>query len=246
MLNLASIYHRLLDLVLPPCCALCEQASGRELCADCERDYLKLGSPRCQQCAIPLPTPMQVPPQTPAHRCAVCLQDPPYFDWSYAACDYHAPWDEMVLAFKFRHQIRYAHLFARCIRDEFLHHQHRLPELLCPIPLSQQRLRKRGFNQAREIAQILSHTLGVACYDTLLCRVRDTAPQSSLSPQDRHVNLIDAITAHPDTIALIRDRHIGVVDDVMTTGATFNEAARILKHFGAKQVSNFMFARTPQ
>jgi ComF family protein len=150
------------------------------------------------------------------------------------------------LAYKFGHRLAFATLFAEMLRDAALkEHQQSLCDVLCPVPLGRQRLVERGFNQSLEIAKPLSHHLGVALYPTLLHRSRETAPQSSLHPDDRHKNVRSAFTIDSTAIELIRGKHIGVVDDVMTTGTTLNEIAGLLKRFGAAKVSNYAFARTP-
>jgi ComF family protein len=132
------------------------------------------------------------------------------------------------------------------LRDAALkEHQQSLCDVLCPVPLGRQRLVERGFNQSLEIAKPLSHHLGVTLYQKLLRRSRETAQQSSLHPDDRHKNVRNAFTVDSSAIELIRGKHIGVVDDVMTTGATLNEIAGLLKRFGAAKVSNYVFARTP-
>ena len=119
-----------------------------------------------------------------------------------------------------------------------------LPELLCPVPLGPGRLRERGFNQALEIARPLAQALGMPVAPRLLVRLRETPPQSRLSPQGRHSNLQGAFSLHPDQLAAVRGRHVGVVDDVMTTGATLHEIAALLHRFGAARVTNLVFART--
>ncbi|MYM88372.1 ComF family protein, partial [Rugamonas sp. FT82W] len=86
-------------------------------------------------------------------------------------------------------------------------------------------------------------SLGVALHARLACRVRETAAQSGVTPERRRHNIAGAF-AIPD-MALVQGRHIGVVDDVMTSGATLNELAATLKRHGAAQVSNLVFARTP-
>ncbi|WP_371875714.1 ComF family protein [Duganella dendranthematis] len=118
-----------------------------------------------------------------------------------------------------------------------------LPALLCSVPLGPRRLAGRGYNQALEIARPLARGLGIALAPQLLHRVRETAAQSSVAPERRQQNIAGAF-AVPDA-ALVAGRHIGVVDDVMTSGRTLNEVAATLKRHGAARVSNFVFARTP-
>ena len=118
-----------------------------------------------------------------------------------------------------------------------------LPDMLCPVPLGHGRLVERGFNQALEIARPLASALGVALHPTLLARTLDTAAQSGVAPSERARNVRGAFAvADPDLVA---GRHIGLVDDVMTSGHTLGELAATCKRFGAARVTNLVFARTP-
>jgi ComF family protein len=176
--------------------------------------------------------------------CGVCLADPPAFDRTLVAADYALPVDQLVLQLKFGHRLALAPLCARLLRDAVLSHPDTtLPALLCPVPLGPRRLAERGYNQALEIARPLARSMGVALHAQLVVRVHETAAQSSVAPERRQQNIAGAF-AVPDA-ALVAGRHIGVVDDVMTSGRTLNELAATLKRHGAAQVSNFVFARTP-
>lgn len=254
---IASIYRMkfkqiadfLLDACLPPCCVLCGeiQVRGKDfksgdglLCAPCRTDFFSIHTKRCPRCALPLPS------NEVATLCGDCLQQAPHFDATCTAFDYAPPFDELVVQFKFHSQLHLSALFATSLRDQALVQAQTLPDLLCPVPLGRLRLCERGYNQSLEISRHLSKFLGIPCHAELLVRVKETLPQSSLPQEARHLNLRDAFTAHPEWQHLIEGRHIGVIDDVMTTGSTLNETAACLKHFGAKKVSNFVFARTPR
>jgi len=176
--------------------------------------------------------------------CGVCLRSPPAFDRTLVAADYVLPVDQLVLQLKFGHRLALAPLCARLLRDTVLRQDDiALPALLCPVPLGPRRLAERGYNQALEIARPLARSMGVALEARLVHRVHETAAQSSVAPAERQANIAGAF-AVPDA-ALVAGRHIGVVDDVMTSGRTLNELAATLKRHGAARVSNFVFARTP-
>jgi len=176
--------------------------------------------------------------------CGACLAHPPAFDRTLVAADYALPVDQLVLQLKFGHRLALAALFARLLRDVVLDQPDFLrPALLCPVPLGPQRLAGRGYNQALEIARPLARSLGLALHPRLAARVRETAAQSSVPPDQRQRNIAGAF-AVPDA-ALVEGRHIGVIDDVMTSGRTLNELAATLKRHGAARVSNLVFARTP-
>src|SRR5690606_4454921 len=118
------------------------------------------------------------------------------------------------------------------------------PDLLCPVPLGPLRLVERGYNQALELARPLSAALGVPLAPRLLERQVETAAQSGVAPRERRRNVRGAFAladGQPDVAGM----HVGVVDDVMTSGHTLDELAGVLKRAGAARVTNLVFARTP-
>ncbi|WP_338847156.1 ComF family protein [Massilia sp. W12] len=228
-----------LDFFLPSCCALCGCTARALLCADCQQ-FLSQDTPRCRICALPLS-------EHETAQCGACLAHPPHFDATIAACAYAAPQDRLVLALKFGAKPELGAALAPLLRDAILRApQQDLPDLLCAAPLGSQRLRERGYNQALEIARPLAQLLGAPLAPGLLLRVRETQAQSALSYRARRRNLRRAFLPAPESVARIAGLHIGVVDDVMTSGQTLNEIARVLRRYGAARVSNYVFARTPR
>jgi ComF family protein len=226
--------------LLPCSCVLCGTNANALVCQGCQQQFFNDTTSRCRQCAIPLP-------DADRHqRCGDCISTSPHFDQTIVVCDYAAPTDQLILTYKFGHRLPIATLFSGMLRDAILkEHQQSLCDLLCPVPLGRKRLVERGYNQSLEMAKPLSHHLGVALSPQLLRRSRETARQSSLHPDDRLKNVRNAFTIDSAAVEGIRGKHIGVVDDVMTTGTTLNEIAGLLKRFGAAKVSNYVFARTP-
>jgi ComF family protein len=176
--------------------------------------------------------------------CGPCLSTPPAYDATIAAVDYAAPLDHLVLQLKFSARLPLAPWFAHMLRDAVLARPGLpLPDLLCPVPLGQARLVERGFNQALEIARPLSAALGISLHPALAVRQLETRAQSGVSPHERGANIRGAFAVEdPDLVA---GRHVGVVDDVMTSGHTLDELAATFKRFGAARVTNLVFARTP-
>jgi ComF family protein len=244
---------RLLRALLPTACALCGAGSASALCPACSAQFFSSAAARCPCCANPLPAPPQnrgqvfhfyTSPAVGGQLCGACLRQRPAFDATVVACDYALPLDQLVLQLKFGHRLALAALFAQLLRDAVLQRPgFVLPALLCPVPLGPQRLAERGFNQALEIARPLARSLGVALHPRLAGRAHDTAPQSSVAPEQRRRNIAHAFTV--GDAALVEGRHIGIVDDVMTSGQTLNELAATFKRYGAARVSNLVFARTP-
>ena len=115
-------------------------------------------------------------------------------------------------------------------------------DVLIPIPLSSERLSERGFNQSLVLSQQLSRE---KTHPNSLLRMRNTLAQSSLPRQQRLTNLKGAFAGAPFMAAKLRGQRILLIDDVMTSGATLNAAAQVLKQAGAVHVAALVFARTP-
>ena len=194
-------------------------------------------------------------------RCGDCLREPPAYDATVVTTDYVAPLDQLVLALKFGDKLALAPVFARLLADALLRFgaigtpsavsavsalpaPSTLPTLITGVPLSAMRLRVRGFNQTLEIAKPLARLTGIALAPQLLLRIRDTRSQSLLAPQQRRSNVSGAFDVCQRYAGTLAGMHIGVVDDVITTGQTLNEIAATLKHYGAARITNLVFART--
>lgn len=230
-----------LNYLLPRHCHLCGDVCKESVCAACARDFLHINPCRCPICGIELNL------IDARNICGQCLKKTPYFDQTIVATDYLPPVDELVHRLKFGHQLSIASLMADLLRDTVIErYSGGLPNLLAPVPLGPSRLIERGFNQAQEIAKVLAPQLGIDLAPRLLFRLRDTLPQSSLPFQQRQANTRNVFVCNLELLPKIDGQHIALVDDVMTTGTTLNEIAKILKRHGARKVSNFVFARTPR
>jgi ComF family protein len=249
--SLPTILNRLACAALPASCALCGTGAEGGMCDGCVQHHFAQAPARCRQCGLALTLAMAPAQAADEHeeRCGACLAHPPWFDATIVATEYAAPADQLVLRLKFGAQLALAPLLARLLRDSVLAANpetqgHGLPTLIGAVPLGAGRLATRGFNQALEIARPLSRALGIPIEPRLLQRVRDTLPQSSLTPAQRQRNVRQAFTLTPATMERVQGQHIGMVDDVMTTGDTLDEIAATLKRFGAARVTNLVFART--
>jgi ComF family protein len=230
-----SLPRALLRLLLPSTCALCGAGCDGVVCAPCQGHFCLPVTNRCGRCANPLPG---------EGICGTCQSYPPAFDATVTAVDYAPPLDHLVLQLKFSARLPLAPWFAQMLRDAVLARPGLpLPDLLCPVPLGASRLVERGFNQALEIAKPLAGALGVALEPRLAVRQLETRAQSGVSPSERAENIRGAFGVEdPDLVA---GRHVGLVDDVMTSGHTLEELAATFKRFGAARVTNLVFARTP-
>lgn len=227
-------------LITEQYCQLCDDRceQRQSLCAGCEADLPWLGS-HCQICALPLPVGGMV--------CGECLKRPPAFDHVAVPWRFAFPVDSLITRFK--HQSRWP--FGRLLAEHLARHlQHAFdeglprPAALLAVPLARKRLRERGFNQARMVADWLSPALQIPVRDDLAQRIQDTPPQQQLDAVARRRNLRQAFALTNEQA--LHGQHLAIVDDVFTTGATAEALARLLKGAGAVRVDIYCLARTPK
>ena len=230
---------------LPSQCAICKAWPATPICHACVSAF---GRPqrRCSQCALALPVAfwnaVHTGPNHASRQCSSCLQSPPALDACWAATSYAWPWTQLVAQFKFQNDPAWARALALLMQsapgvEDVLDQV----DVILPMPLSAQRLAERGFNQALLLAKALNPHKTQAL--TLL-KLRHTARQSSLKRSERLLNLAGALAVSPLRAASLRGQHVLLVDDVMTSGASLNTAAQVLKQAGVQSVKALVFART--
>jgi ComF family protein len=230
-------------------CAVCRGWCAGLLCACCEARCASVVA-RCPGCAMPWPVGWSACVCDGAQggsRCVRCLREPPSWSHVVAGVDYGHPWDGLLAGFKFQGRIEHADVLLQPLRArlrEFVAGSAFPPGLrVLPVPLARARLRERGYNQAWELARRLAHGLGLPARADALFRLRDTGHQLGLARAARQANLHDAFIVAPRHAAWVRGAPIVLVDDVMTTGATADAAARTLLAAGAADVRVWVVAR---
>ena len=221
-------------------CLLCDEPAEAEMpiCVACEAEMPWLGE-HCQTCALPLPK--------AGLTCDGCLLEPPAYEQVAVPWRYDFPVDSLITRFKHNAKWPFGHLLADVL-SQYL--QHRFdedlprPDALLPVPLAAKRLRQRGFNQAAMLARWLSRQLDLPCEENVVHRIQDTSAQQDLDAKARKRNLRNAFALTSD--ANVKGRHLALVDDVLTTGATAQALARLLMNAGAARVDVYCLARTPK
>lgn len=222
---------------LPSLCSVCRGWGRQRICAACVNRFAP-AQPRCDRCALRVPEGVV--------RCGACLTDPPPFERALAAVDYAYPWDGLITRFKFHAGLDLAPALAQRLADAAHARSLPGPTLLLPAPLSNARLKERGYNQAWELTRHLARAMQCRCDATLLLRVKDTPHQIALPLERRASNVHAAFAVEPRRAAELRGQTVTVVDDVMTTGATASEITRVLLQAGAAAVHVWVVARTPR
>ena len=228
----ARFFSRMLQ---PPAsqCRVCRTWPAQPVCDACVADFAQ-PQPRCRTCALPLLAGLS--------QCGACLREPPPLDLCLAAVPYAFPWAHLMADFKFNDQPALAGLFTHLLKaTPWVEPALEAADLLLPIPLSSQRLHQRGYNQAVLLAKQLS---AAKTRTDLLLRVVDTPAQHGLKRAQRLTALNEAFAVDPLKVSALKGARLVLVDDVMTTGASLNTAAHVLKAAGAAHVTGLVVART--
>ncbi|MBI1261616.1 MAG: ComF family protein [Rhizobiales bacterium] len=230
---------RLADFLLPPLCLSCGAGVSQvnTLCADCWKTVHFLEKPYCPVSGLPFaydPGPDIVSPQALAH--------PPHYDCARSVFAYEGPAARMIHRYKYGDRMEVAPAFARWMARAG-HEILADADLIVPVPLHRRRLFWRRFNQASELARHIGQLAGVTLMPELLLRFRPTQPQIGLSGTARRRNVSGAFRANPVCASGATGKIIVLVDDVLTTGATVEACARVLKGIGAREVRVLTLAR---
>lgn len=219
-------------------CRYCTQPStAGALCPPCS-EALHDRRPRCQRCALPL--------ADIAGICGECLAQPPAFARTLCADSYRPPISHWLQNFKDGRDLRDGQLLVqRLIRSLDQHYPDGagLPDYLVPVPLHWRRALWRGFNQSAWLARQLQRHFGIPVLPALQ-RVRAGSDQRQLDRRERQRNLRGVYRLRPECKALLHNRHVVLVDDVVTTSATVRAISRELRRGGVAQVDIWCLART--
>jgi len=160
--------------------------------------------------------------------CGQCVINPPLFDSCNAAYTYDLPVSRLISQFKYQANFAYGKVLTTLLIKKFIAHYNAqirtsdtlvFPDQLIPVPLHPRRLRQRGFNQAGEIARLLSRETGVPVQNNWVVRTRETSAQSQLNASKRANNLKHAFKLRVAAVET-EAQHVAIVDDVVTTGST--------------------------
>ena len=227
-----SLLARVADLIVPPCCLVCRTPLGAHhlLCAPCWREVHFIRAPLCDVLGIPLPF-----DTGERMLSAAAVAHPPAYDRARAVAHFSGSMRTLVHQFKYadRHDART--LYGRWLAEAG-HSLTQGIDVVVPVPLSRWRLLSRRFNQAAILAQELSRRTGLAVDVGLLRRRRFTRSQVGLTRDERRRNLAGAFVVPRQRRASVHGRNVLLIDDVITTGATVEACARVLKRAGAAHV----------
>lgn len=204
-----------------------------DLCQPCYDAQTRTAS-HCSCCAKPFSN-----DSLNFQLCGECQKNHPAFDKTYAPYTHQGAIRYLINQCKFSGAYKNSQLLGQLLADYLRNQPGILPELIIPVPLHPKRYRQRGFNQSLEIGKIIAQKLSIPIDNTSCLRIKNTTHQITLNAKQRHKNIKQAF----QLIKTPNARHIAILDDVMTTGATANELAKTLKLSGVKQVDIWVCAR---
>ncbi|MBQ7290040.1 MAG: ComF family protein [Alphaproteobacteria bacterium] len=235
---MVKIINKILEFLFPPACPLCGTpvSTHGELCATCWTSINWIDNPKCARCGYPFPADLDLGGMP---LCPVCAVGKSELDWIRSACVYDDASKGAMLPFKHAGKIQYARFMSRAmiwaLRDIDMD-----ADIIMPVPLARRRLFKRGYNQATLLARPIAHAYGLKMdLDSVRRKYRDDMGHKNARERAENIRGVFSVV-QPDKI---RGKKILLVDDVMTSGATFSEMRRVLIRAGATAVYGVTFCR---
>jgi ComF family protein len=225
--------------IIPQHCLFCLEKTHTTmaLCASCIA-HLEMNAHCCQRCALPLEESIE----QSVLLCGNCLSHDYFYDKVYSPFVYSEEISYLIKKLKYQQKIHYAHILATLFIEKtplLKSGGQNLPDMLIPIPMHSKRLKQRGFNQALEISRILATHYQIPLNYKHLIRSRYTALQAGMGSSQRQKNIRHAFHLQQP----LKVEHVALIDDVMTTGCTVNEVAKLLKNEGVNTVDIWVIAR---
>ena len=220
--------------LLTSLCLLCDSnlESSLSLCGECLHE-LPQNHNACPQCGLSLEQPL-------LPVCGRCQTQAPIITKTITPFTYEYAIKHLITELKFKKKLINAQLLGKLLADHINEQNFPLPDFLLPVPLHKKRLRNRGFNQAMELCRVLSEELNIPILTNSIKKTKETTAQAMLTAKQRKSNLRNNFTLNKK----IPSVSIAIVDDVITTGTTVNELAKLLKKAGASQLQAWACART--
>ena len=218
----------ILNLLYPDRCPLCDAARPVKetgVCPDCVKKLITVKGPLCEKCGRPMMREGMI--------CYDCVADNFSFDGGKSIFTYSSV-GESIYRLKYMNRPSYAKTFGKLMAIEAKDWLEWIePDALVPVPLHKKRLIKRGYNQAKELADAISKHAGIPVADYLVKRSKNTVPQKLVDKKGRQINMKKAFIVEENVVSFKR---IVLIDDIFTTGSTIDSLARELKNAGVKEV----------
>jgi len=226
-----DFFEKIKDAVLPPACVCCGNFLEKTgLCNSCWNEIKWISEPKCEICGQPLEQ----------ETCNYCIGNQNYFDKAVSVIVYEGLARQMILKFKDSDFSIYSSIFAQWMNRVIQEFSDEI-DLLVSVPISRKRRLKRKYNQSELLCRELRDLSKLNYEPRILKKIKETPSQKSLNRETRLKNLQNSFAI--DQNFQLKNRVILLIDDVITTGATANTCAKLLKEAGAKKVYVATLAR---
>jgi len=204
----------ILDLIYPPVCGICNRINKKYLCEKCEKNL----------------KPYEI------YSIKPCNKKDIYYDYHIKILRYENKVRDIIIDFKFKEKAYIYKNFKKIIlKNEKIYSFLKKYDIIIPVPMYKKRKWTRGYNQAELIANDIAKDIKVCIEKNNLIKIKDTKKQSTLSKNERKLNVKNAFSVlKPDKIL---NKKVILFDDIFTTGRTVNECSKILKKYGAKEIA---------
>ncbi len=229
-----KIKYRAIDILYPGRCPGCDGLLSRDdemFCAGCAGVFKCIGQPACYKCGKKLNNENAV-------VCNDCIKKDHSYERGFALWEYNDRLRNSIAFFKYHGRAEYAKVYAVMLKRRFSKEIEALDiEAFVPVPIHENRLKNRGYNQAGLIARELGKLTGIRVLDNFVIRVKNTVPLKELSDKDRAKMLKDAFAVNKTSAeGTVIPENIMMIDDIYTTGSTMDNISRLLKSAGVKNV----------
>ena len=237
-----SSLAQIIDFILPPRCIVSGEMVDQQgmISSAAWADLNFISAPQCNRCGLPFD--FDTGEEKEGTICGACLKEPPIFDKARAALVYDDASRNIILAYKHADQTQSVPSFITWLNQAGSEMLARA-DYLVPVPLHRWRILRRRFNQSALMAQYLSESTKIPCLLEAVHRKHATVTQGHLQVSERKKNVKNAFALNPKCVEQIRNKHIILIDDVYTTGATITECTKVLLKGGAASVNILTLAR---
>lgn len=229
-LALNNFFWKCIDWIYPPVCCTCGEI-GKLICDGCYSQIAFIQNPSCIFCAEPLNS---------GSICKRCKQQLPHFSILRSLGYYSGSLRDAIVSLKYHRNIGLGAFFAPHLCEIIVNEKWNI-DLISAIPLSSNRKKERGYNQAEILAKPIARTMNLPYSEKSVHRIKHTSSQVGLSVKERQLNMKEAFEANPQ---VVKNKSILLIDDVATTGATMDACAKALLDAGCRQVFGLTLAKT--
>lgn len=245
---LEYITEGVLNLIFPLDCRICEkpirESKGYSICENCFKTIELIDKPYCVKCGKPFLISTDLFKQDREILCADCKRKKYSFEFARSVGIYHKVLKECIYLFKYYGEKKLAEPFGELLIDYLVKNQEfkKKIDLIIPVPLHNNDLKKRGFNQSVLLSRIIGNHFSIPVKEEVLIKKKLTSSQVNLSKKEREKNILKAFSV--DRPEEIKGVNILILDDIFTTGSTVEECAKELKKAKAKNIFILALARS--